>query len=236
MLTDIFSSFDPAINTMTNSLSQHTLWLTPLISISSLAASYWITPSHTIWTATTLRSFIIQQLNQTQTRHILGITGIVSSLFTLLVILNLIGLLPYVFRLTRHIIYTARLGLPLWLTYILSSLKFDPTATLARLVPQGTPQWLRPFLSLVETTRTTSRPLTLSFRLAANIRAGHIVLILLGTYTSATLFQRPLTTALLTTTLTGYLLFEVAICTIQAYIFCLLLSLYANDHPLPNTN
>ena len=228
MLTDIFSSFDPAINIMTTSISQHRLWLTILISIILLTATYWLTPSHLTWLALTLNAFMLQQLNQTQTRHFLGINGLISSLFVFL-----IGLLPYVFSLTRHILYTASLGLPLWLTYILSSLSFDTSATLASLVPQGTPQWLSPFLSLVETTRTSSRPLTLSFRLAANIRAGHIVLILLGTYAATTIFSNFSASLLLISTLTGYLIFEVAICIIQAYIFCLLLSLYANDHPLP---
>lgn len=235
MLTDIFSSFDPSINTLTTTLSQHTLWLSILISATTLIATYWTSPSHITWLTLTLNTFIIQQLNQTQTRHFLGINGLISSLFVFLFLTNLIGLLPYVFRLTRHILYTARLGLPLWLRYILSSLNFDAPATLARLVPQGTPQWLSPFLSLVETTRTSSRPLTLSFRLAANISAGHIVLILLGTYAATGLFLNPSATLLLISTLTGYLIFEVAICIIQAYIFCLLLSLYANDHPLPTT-
>lgn len=232
MLTDIFSSFDPAINIISTSFSQHALWLSILISITTLTAAYWLSPSHLTWVILILSSFILQQLNQTQTRYFIGINSLISTLFIFLILTNLLGLLPYVFSLSSHILYTASLGLPLWLTYILSSFNFDPSATLASLVPQGTPQWLSPFLSLVETTRTSSRPLTLSFRLAANMSAGHIVLILLGTYAATTLFSNFTATFLLITTLTGYLIFEIAICIIQAYIFCLLLSLYANDHPL----
>lgn len=233
MLTDIFSSFDPAINTLTTTLSQHTLWLTILLSVICLTITFWVTSSPLIWTSLTLNHFILTQANETYNRHVNGIRIIISSLFLFLITANILGLLPYIFSLTRHILYTASLGLPLWLTYISSSYALRPQGSLGILLPSGSPQWLSPFLSLVETIRTFSRPITLSFRLAANITAGHIILILLGSYRAAAFFNRFTTTSLLVLTLTGYLVFEIAICLIQAYIFCLLLSLYANDHYKP---
>lgn len=74
------------------------------------------------------------------------------------------------------------------------------------------------------------RPITLSFRLAANIRAGHIVLGLIRIYASAAIISNIAAATILSITALGYILFEIAICLIQAYIFCLLLSLYANEH------
>jgi F0F1-type ATP synthase membrane subunit a len=74
------------------------------------------------------------------------------------------------------------------------------------------------------------RPLTLSFRLAANMRAGHIVLGLVGIYGAAAVLNPSSGTPLLLIVSIGYIIFEIAICIIQAYIFCLLLSLYADDH------
>jgi ATP synthase subunit 6 len=83
---------------------------------------------------------------------------------------------------------------------------------------------------LIESTRIIVRPITLSFRLAANISAGHIVLGLVGIYAAAAITSSLLSTTLFILLSAGYILFEVAICLIQAYIFCLLLSLYRDDH------
>ena len=91
---------------------------------------------------------------------------------------------------------------------------------------------MNPFLILIETVRIIVRPITLSFRLAANIRAGHIVLTLISVYFIFRLFilGKGVTVFLLFVEV-GYTLFEFGICIIQAYIFCLLLSLYTEDHP-----
>lgn len=102
--------------------------------------------------------------------------------------------------------------------------------TIAHLLPEGAPTWLNPFLVLIESSSIVVRPITLSFRLAANIRAGHIVIRLIGIYASAAWFNRIVTIIILLLTTIGYILFEVAICIIQAYIFYLLLTLYSNDH------
>src|ERR1043165_1298380 len=113
---------------------------------------------------------------------------------------------------------------------IISRFSHNPKKSTAHFLPDGAPDWLNPFLVLIETTRVLVRPLTLSFRLAANIRAGHIVLRLIGIYCASAWFSSLTTTIFLTISAIGYILFEVAICLIQAYIFCLLLSLYSDDH------
>ncbi len=98
-------------------------------------------------------------------------------------------------------------------------------------MPGGAPDWLNPFLVIVETLRIIVRPITLSFRLAANITAGHIILGLIGIYTRAAVFSSSTAFLFLLFVQTGYVLFEVGICLIQAYIFCLLATLYADEHP-----
>jgi ATP synthase subunit 6 len=140
------------------------------------------------------------------------------------------GLIPYIFRTSRHLVFTLSLGFPIWLRLIISRFTHRPKKTVAHFLPDGAPDWLNPFLVLIETTRVFVRPLTLSFRLAANMRAGHIVLRLMGIYCAAAWFSRATRTIFLIAATLGYILFEVAICLIQAYIFCLLLSLYSDDH------
>lgn len=97
------------------------------------------------------------------------------------------------------------------------------------MAPSGAPLGLAPFLVLIETVRILIRPLTLTVRLMANIRAGHIVLGLLAnrlTVLTGHILILPL--ALLNV---GYMLFEFFVCVIQAYIFSLLISLYHAEHP-----
>jgi F-type H+-transporting ATPase subunit a len=69
-------------------------------------------------------------------------------------------------------------------------------------------------------------------RLMANIRAGHIVLTLIGNY----LASRILTTSIISIIVLArvqifYTIFEFGISLIQAYIFCLLITLYSDEHP-----
>lgn len=232
MFTDIFSSFDPATSSLYSNWPTILFWITNILILLMLHASIWNSPSQIFW----LNSFPINimhtQVNQTLGKNIKGFTSLISPLFIILIIRNLTGLIPYIFRVTRHLLFTLTFGLPLWLALIISSITLTPTSFLAALLPAGAPAWLNPFLTLVETLRTAVRPITLSFRLAANISAGHIILGLLGIYTTWRIFALPIYSflALIITTII-YTIFEVAICLIQAYIFCLLLSLYSEDHP-----
>jgi ATP synthase subunit 6 len=75
------------------------------------------------------------------------------------------------------------------------------------------------------------RPITLSFRLAANIRAGHIVIGLLGIYASSAFFVSSSSFITLMLIQIFYFIFEIGISLIQAFIFCLLITLYSDDHP-----
>lgn len=178
----------------------------------------------------TTLDIIFSQLRRTLSSSIKGLSSLVVSVFIIVILLNLVGLTPYAFSSTRHLITTLSLGLPIWLRLIISRFKFKPKASTAHFLPDGAPDWLNPFLVLIESTRVLVRPLTLSFRLAANITAGHIVLSLLGIYLASAIFTSMFTIIPLLLISSFYIIFEVAICVIQAYIFCLLVSLYRDDH------
>merc|ERR1711950_115904 len=110
--------------------------------------------------------------------------------------------------------------------------------TLARFLPGGAPILLNPFLTIVELVSIIVRPLTLSVRLLANINAGHLILILCRGYCNKAfninlienIFK--ITPLILSIINTLYLIFETFICAIQVYIFCILLSLYTEDHAI----
>jgi ATP synthase subunit 6 len=109
---------------------------------------------------------------------------------------------------------------------------FNPTSVIAGLLPMGAPAPLNPFLVVIETVSILVRPVTLSVRLTANISAGHIVLTLIGNYLTARFFLSSVFSILLLALIqVFYTIFEFGISLIQAYIFCLLITLYSDEHP-----
>nr|QNZ88941.1 ATP synthase F0 subunit 6 [Hemiclepsis yangtzenensis] len=230
MLMDIFSSFD-SYEFNSFSLLKNTLLLSSMIYLFSLLlTSLWMKNNRMNSMLTYPINLMFNQLARTQSTKIKGYTIIITSLFILFIFTNLTGMIPYSFSISTHLILTLSLGLPLWMTIISSSIMNSKKEFIAMLLPDGAPDWLNPFLVLIETISISVRPLTLSFRLAANMSAGHIVLGLLGIYSSVAIHSSIISSFMLLLLSTGYILFEFAICLIQAYIFCLLLSLYTDDH------
>ncbi len=229
MLVDIFSSFDPFILTPFRVI--HRFWLGILIiSLPLILNNLWIGASSRQPIAFLRISAPFSQGSLSLINSIKGSLIIIITLFPFILTLNLLGLIPYSFGFSNHLFLTLTLGLPLWLTIFISSFAYDTRKRTAILLPEGPPTPLIPFLILVETVRTLVRPLTLSLRLAANITAGHIILGLLGTYLSHSTFVSSASSSVLILIISGYNIFEFIICVIQAYIFCLLISLYARDH------
>lgn len=229
-MIDIFSSFDPATSSLF-SISPLLFWTMNFLTVIIISPNIWIRASQISWVLSYPLDLINIQRMRTNTTNIKGLTRVLVSLFIMIISINFIGVAPYVFRSSSHLVFTFALGLPLWLRLILSSIAFSSYSTAAALLPRGAPRWLNPFLILIETVRTAVRPVTLSVRLAANIRAGHIVLTLLSVYFVYALLNRAIMPSIsLFFIQIGYTLFEIGICLIQAYIFCLLLSLYTEDH------
>ena len=161
-----------------------------------------------------------------------GFINVITGLFVFLIFLNLSGLIPYVFRPTSHLAVSLSLGLPLWLSLLVSGIFFRPSSVVAGLLPIGAPAPLNPFLVLIETVSIMVRPITLSVRLMANMSAGHIVLTLVGNYITTRLLTVGLfSRVLLVSIQVLYSVFEFGIGVIQAYIFCLLITLYSDEHP-----
>ena len=228
MMLDIFSSFDPAINT-TFSILPLRVWLILIVNLI-IFIPIWIIYNTPIIIHVRFIKIMNDQANRTRGLRMGGFNHLIITIFVFMIIANIMGLIPFVIRRSRHLIMTLSFGLPLWLALIISSLIYNVKFWLARLLPRGAPLWLNPFLVIIETLRISVRPLTLRFRLAANIRAGHIVLTLIGNYTWAAITSISISRLLLISVQAGYIIFEIAICLVQAYIFCLLITLYADDH------
>nr|ACE74396.1 ATP synthase subunit 6 [Meiglyptes tristis] len=155
---------------------------------------------------------------------------ILTSLMILLLSINLLGLLPYTFTPTTQLSMNMALAFPLWLATLLTGLRNQPSTSLGHLLPEGTPTPLIPALILIETTSLLIRPLALGVRLTANLTAGHLLIQLISTATTALLSIMPAISILTSTILLLLTLLEVAVAMIQAYVFVLLLSLYLQEN------
>lgn len=229
MIIDIFSTFDPFTISIF-SLNKTIFFLS--ISLLLLLSHSWFFTKHNqiFFLFNSIFKFIYTQISSTKRINIKGLPHLFTSVFLILITLNLRGIIPYIFRYTSHLVITLNIRFIIWRAIIISTFIYDFKSSTAHLLPRGAPQWLNFFLVFIETIRTLVRPLTLAFRLAANIRAGHIVISLIGIYLSVFIFKFNLTTLSLIITHFVYFLFELGICMIQAYIFCLLLTLYSDDH------
>nr|ACE74370.1 ATP synthase subunit 6 [Picus awokera] len=155
---------------------------------------------------------------------------ILTSLMILLLSINLLGLLPYTFTPTTQLSMNMALAFPLWLATLLTGLRNQPSISLGHLLPEGTPTPLIPALILIETTSLLIRPLALGVRLTANLTAGHLLIQLISTATTALLSIMPAVSALTSIILLLLTILEVAVAMIQAYVFVLLLSLYLQEN------
>nr|YP_010000552.1 ATP synthase F0 subunit 6 [Mystacornis crossleyi]QOD96451.1 ATP synthase F0 subunit 6 [Mystacornis crossleyi] len=155
---------------------------------------------------------------------------ILTSLMIFLLLINLLGLLPYTFTPTTQLSMNLALAFPLWLATLLTGLRNQPSTSLGHLLPEGTPTPLIPALILIETTSLLIRPLALGVRLTANLTAGHLLIQLISTATVALISTMPMVSLLTLLVLLLLTILEVAVAMIQAYVFVLLLSLYLQEN------
>lgn len=143
--------------------------------------------------------------------------------FVFVILNNGLGILPYVFTASSHLVFAIGLALTSWFSYYIVRLVFSFTKFIRHLVPLGTPVLLLPLIVLIELVRGLIRPLTLRVRLVANIIAGHLLLTLLS---SPIQNLRLLIVLVALSFLVILLLLESAVAVIQGYVFSLLSSLY----------
>nr|QTT61138.1 ATP synthase F0 subunit 6 [Tritia cuvierii] len=230
MLVDIFSSFDDN-NQVFMSLYM-LMWIFSLITIILFSSSYWVMSPRWLSIVSIFKDTASSQVFRSFGINMGGFVNIITGLFLFLILMNMSGLVPYVFSPTSHLAVSLSLGLPLWLTLIMSAIFYKPSSVVAGLLPMGAPAPLNPFLVIIETVSIMVRPITLSVRLTANMSAGHIVLTLIGNYLTASFFMSSIFSMLLLLSIQVlYTVFEFGISMIQAYIFCLLITLYSDEHP-----
>lgn len=160
----------------------------------------------------------------------------VFSLFMFVLFANLIGMVPYFFTVTSHIIITFAMAMAVFLTVIIYGFWRNGLGFLKLFVPEGVPGALLPLIVAIEVLSFLSRPISLSVRLFANMLAGHITLKVFAGFVislsalGAAGYLGAVIPLALTVALTAL---EFLVAFLQAYVFAILTCMYLNDaiHP-----
>nr|AVN67595.1 ATP synthase F0 subunit 6 [Anallacta methanoides] len=223
MMTNLFSVFDPS-----TSFNMSMNWLSTILGMFIIPISFWLIPSRhfLLWNIILINlhkefKTLIGYSNKNK-----GSSFIFISMFSIIMFNNFLGLFPYIFTSTSHIIMTMSLSLPLWVSFMTFGWINNTNHMFAHLIPQGTPNILMPFMVCIETISNIIRPGTLAVRLAANMIAGHLLLTLLGNTGSN---MSPMLIILLITTQILLLMLEAAVAIIQSYVFAVLSTLYSSE-------
>ncbi len=149
----------------------------------------------------------------------------IFSLFVFVFFGNLLGLIPYSFTWSSHIIATFAMGAFVVTGVTLVGIFRHGFKFFTLFVPHGVPGYMIPVMIPIELISYLSRPVSLAVRLCANMVAGHMLIKVFAGFIFALSFfgVAPL---LMVVTLTG---FEVLVAFLQAYVFTILTCLYLND-------
>ncbi|WP_353288029.1 F0F1 ATP synthase subunit A [Wolbachia endosymbiont (group B) of Gerris lacustris] len=151
---------------------------------------------------------------------------LIFTVFIFILSCNLVGVLPYSFTVTSHVIVTFALSMVAFIYITIVGFKERGVGFLRILLPKGTPSWLAPIIIIIKLFAYLVRPISLSIRLAANMIAGHtIIKVIAGFIVNMNIFFTP-APFLFIIALIG---FEVFVAVLQAYIFTILTCVYLSD-------
>lgn len=217
----LFISFDPK-----TTIFREINWIIILFRSFIILLRFWKKPSR-------IEIMLIELTNQIRKQFKIALkrkkdrrNGIFISLFLLILFINFIGLFPNIFTPSSHISLNIIISFPIWVGFLSFGWTKFTNKILRHLVPSGTPIPLIRFIVLIELIRNIIRSLTLGIRLIANIVSGHLLLTLIGNLIENRSFIIVTFLVFLQRILTSL---EIGVAFIQAYVFCILLTLYSDD-------
>jgi F-type H+-transporting ATPase subunit a len=157
---------------------------------------------------------------------------LVFSLFMFILVANMIGIIPYTFTTTSHIIVTVALALLVFFTWVIYGFYKHGLSFLKLFVPSGIPAPILPLIVFIEIVSFLSKPVSHSVRLFANMLAGHITLKVFAGFVSmlgalgALGWAGAVLPLAMTVALTAL---ELLVAFLQAYVFAILTCIYLND-------
>ena len=156
----------------------------------------------------------------------------IITIFLFVLIINLIGLIPYSFTMTSHLCVTFALAFAIFIGINIIGIKTHGSHMLTLFLPSGTPLGLALLLVPIEIASYFVKPISLSVRLFANMMAGHTLLkVIVGFAWSmfsigGIMFLAHFIPIIILIILMGL---ELGVAIIQAYVFTVLTCIYIND-------
>ena len=150
---------------------------------------------------------------------------LVFTIFTLILTLNIFGVIPNMFTVTSHLSVTFALAIIVFISITVTAFINHGLKFCSHFLPEGTPLFLAPLMILIELFAYLVRPVSLSIRLAANMTVGHILLFVISSFIIAMGIWGWVPVPLIIV----LNLFEIFVAVLQAYIFTILSCVYIND-------
>nr|QXT60052.1 ATP synthase membrane subunit 6 [Subsaltusaphis virginica]QXT60053.1 ATP synthase membrane subunit 6 [Subsaltusaphis virginica] len=217
MTTNLFNIFDPSTMIFNFQIN----WLSTLFSIILIPNFIWISPNRIkLLLSKTLMILNNEMIMLYKNKNIKSPSFLFISLFMFILSNNFLGLFPYIFSSSSHMIFSLTLAMPFWMFFIIMSMIKNTKNMIIHLIPLNTPIYLAPLMTLIETTSIIIRPLSLAIRLTANMIAGHLMMTLLN---SNSLILIILLIQMF------LMMFELCVTIIQSYVFSILSSLYSSE-------
>ena len=170
--------------------------------------------------------FIAKMINDTAGSSAKAFFPFIFTLFMFVLFCNMIGMIPYSFTVTSHIIVTFMLAMIVFIGVTVIGFIKHGAKYLELFVPKGVPIALLPLIVIIEIISYLSRPVSLSVRLFANMMAGHTMLKVFGGFVISLGLLGGWLPLSFSVALTGL---EILIAFLQAYVFAILTCIYLND-------
>jgi len=173
-----------------------------------------------------LYNFISKMISDTAGKKAKPYFSFIFSLFIFVLFCNMLGMLPYSFTVTSHIIVTLAFAMFIFIGVTILGFVIHGFKYLKIFVPSGVPMVLLPIIMIIEIISYLSRPVSLSVRLFANMMAGHTMLKVFGGFVISLGLIAGWLPLTFSVALTGL---EILVAFLQAYVFAILTCIYLND-------
>ena len=173
-----------------------------------------------------LYNFISKMISDTAGKKAKPYFPFIFSLFIFVLFCNMVGMLPYSFTVTSHIIVTLAFAMFIFIGVTILGFVIHGFKYLKIFVPSGVPVVLLPIIMVIEIISYLSRPISLSVRLFANMMAGHTMLKVFGGFVISLGLVAGWLPLTFSVALTGL---EILVAFLQAYVFAILTCIYLND-------
>jgi F-type H+-transporting ATPase subunit a len=176
--------------------------------------------------------FVADMLKNTIGEEGMRFFPLVFSLFTFILFANVLGLLPYAFTVTSHIIITVALALLVFVTVVVYGFWTHGLHFFKLFVPSGVPMYILPLVVVIEVFSFLIRPVSHSVRLFANMLAGHITLKVFAGFITMLAAAGVLGwfgAALPLVMIVALTALELLVAFLQAYVFAILTCIYLGE-------